>query len=337
MYRTHIMQQVRKRRILHEVSLELTYKCNLNCFFCYNDLDKKGVLLSLAQYETLLNDLAEMGTLYLMLTGGEPMVHPHFFEIGELAKRLGFVVRIRTNGDRLSKNNVQRLKDEVDPYCVEVSLHGAKAESHDKQTRVPGSFNKLITNIGHCKNTGLDVRAVSTPTAWNEHEIPEMLDLCDLLDIALRFQGPVAPRDNGDLTPLEISPKQQTWEMIEQISSSQNIDIESQHPSNKPVEIPIDSVGKPVAEPAATCSVGVAGVDIDPYGNVQACMHLQQSAGNLHKHSISDIWNDSPLFRHARQRAIEAAKRIEGKPMRQLGAPLYCLAVEENLNKANRR
>ncbi|HSO81140.1 SPASM domain-containing protein, partial [Thiocapsa sp.] len=88
-----------------------------------------------------------------------------------------------------------------------------------------------------------------------------------------------------------------------------------------------------------SCSVGVAGVDIDPYGNVQACMHLQESAGNLHEQSIEQIWHHSPLFTRARQRAIEAAerleaqKRVEGEQPRQLNAPLFCLAVEENCGK----
>jgi hypothetical protein len=93
------------------------------------------------------------------------------------------------------------------------------------------------------------------------------------------------------------------------------------------------------AETPATCSVGVAGVDIDPYGNVQACMHLQESAGSLHEQSIEEIWNHSPLFTRARQRAVDAAARLQaetqltGEKPRQLNAPLFCLAVEENCAK----
>jgi hypothetical protein len=86
-------------------------------------------------------------------------------------------------------------------------------------------------------------------------------------------------------------------------------------------------------EQAATCGVGVAGVDIDPYGNVNACMHLQEAAGNIHDQSIEEIWSHSPLFARARTRAVDAAKRFVDVPAKQLGAPLFCLAVEENLQK----
>jgi MoaA/NifB/PqqE/SkfB family radical SAM enzyme len=338
MYGNHILAQVRKQRVMHDVTLELTYKCNLDCFFCYNDRLKKGVALSLENYSKLLHDLAEMQTLYLMLTGGEPMIHPHFFEIGAIAKELGFVVTVRTNGHSLSPKNARRLRDEVDPYCVEVSLHGATAESHDKQTRIAGSFDKLVKNIGHCTEVGLNVSVVSTPTAWNEHQLQEMSDLCDSLGVPLRFQGPVAPRDDGDLTPLQITPKKETWDAVEKLHLAKL--RKTQAPGSpvpeikeKSIEIKIASIGKPIEEPKSTCSVGVAGVDIDPYGNVQACMHLQESAGNVHDNSIQEIWNDSPLFTRARQRAIDAAKRFKDKSPRQLGAHLHCLAVEENLAK----
>ena len=151
MYCDSILPTVRARRLLHDVTLELTYQCNLNCFYCYNDREKQGTPLSLAQYRTLLEDLASMQTLFLMLTGGEPMIHPHFFEIGSMCRELGFVVRVRTNGYTLFPRNIDRLINEVDPYAVEVTLHGASAEVHDRQTRVPGSFDRLIRNLRHAR------------------------------------------------------------------------------------------------------------------------------------------------------------------------------------------
>ena len=328
-----ILQQIKKQRVLYEVTLELTYKCNLDCFFCYNDRLKAGTALSLDQYRKLLEDLAEMQTLHLMLTGGEPMVHPHFFEIGNIAKQLGFATRVRTNGHSLSKANIQRLLEEVDPYYIEVSLHGASAQTHDKQTRIAGSFERLMRNIDYCQQSGLDVRAVTTPTLWNEHEIREMAGLCDEINLPLRFQGPVAPRDDGDLTPLQITPSKEVWDLVEQIQLSKRPAIE-QEKEDKGVQIEISEIGELVRpEPSATCGVGVSAVDIDPYGNVQACMHLQESAGNLHDNSIDEIWNHSPLFNRARDKAIESANHFNGEAPRQLGAHIFCMAVEENLKK----
>ena len=152
----YIKNQIESQRILYEVSIELTYKCNLDCFFCYNDRNKTGKPMALKDYDVLLRELARMQTMNIMLTGGEPMIHPDFFQIGALTKDLGFVTRIRTNGHSLSEKISNRLKQEVDPFQVEVSLHGATPEVHDRQTRIPGSFRRLVKQYPKWKRSGAD-------------------------------------------------------------------------------------------------------------------------------------------------------------------------------------
>lgn len=333
MSRTDILRTIREQRILHDVTLELTYRCNLDCFFCYNDREKAGTPLTLEQYKVLLEDLADMQTLYLMLTGGEPMMHPHFFEIGNIARELGFVTRVRTNGHSLNKKLAERVRKEVDPYMVEVSLHGASADVHEQQTRIEGSFDRLIKNITNAKEAGLRINVVSTPTAWNEHQIDDMFQLCDSLGVPLRFQGPVAPKDNGDTEPLTIQPLQETWDKVVKRVTERGKKKDALDKSNEFSGQAAFSQSKIEPEEKSMCGVGVAGVDIDPYGNVQACMHLQTSAGNLHDQSIEEIWNHSPLFQRARARSVAAARQFENSKPEQYGAPVFCIAVEENAKK----
>lgn len=118
----------REHRLLSAL-LELTYRCNLDCFFCYNDLGLRGRPLSREQWLSLLDDLAALGALHVALSGGEPLAHPDFFGIGAHARARGFVVRVKSNGHGLSGPIARRLREQVDPFVVEVSLHGARAES----------------------------------------------------------------------------------------------------------------------------------------------------------------------------------------------------------------
>ncbi len=56
---------------LFSALLELTYRCNLDCAFCYNDVGLKGRPLTRQRYGELLEELAELGVLHLALSGGE--------------------------------------------------------------------------------------------------------------------------------------------------------------------------------------------------------------------------------------------------------------------------
>ncbi len=191
--------------ILFSALVELTYRCNLDCVFCYNDLELQGKPMALEDYERFFRDLASLSCLHLTLSGGEPLVHPQFFEIAAKARELGFVLRIKSNGHALRGRMLERLKEEIDPFVVEVSLHGAHAETHDRQTRVPGSFERLVANLEQMLARGLRFKINSTLTRWNESEIEGMFALAERFGAPLTFDPDVTPRDDGDFSPLEIA------------------------------------------------------------------------------------------------------------------------------------
>ena len=98
-----------------------------------------------------------MQVMNLTLSGGEPLANRHFFEIGQLARELGFVTRIKSNGHALNEDIARRLRAEVDPFTIELSLHGATAETHDRQTRVARQFRKTAAKHrvhGRCRTAG---------------------------------------------------------------------------------------------------------------------------------------------------------------------------------------
>jgi MoaA/NifB/PqqE/SkfB family radical SAM enzyme len=194
-----------RQNLLFSVLLELTYRCNLDCAFCYNDLGLRGEPLSTDQYFQLFADLREMEVFNLTLSGGEPLAHPDFLQLGRRARELGFVVRIKSNGHALRGEMARRIRDEIDPFLIEMSLHGASAATHDRQTRVPGSFARLLANLREVLTLGLRVKLNSTLTIWNEHEIEAMLDLAGALGVPLQVDPEVTQRDDGDRSPLALT------------------------------------------------------------------------------------------------------------------------------------
>ncbi len=271
--------------LLFSVLVELTYRCNLDCYFCYNDLKLAGSPLSLAQYEQLLADLAGLETLHLILTGGEPLAHPHFFAIGARARELGFVVRIKSNGHALRGAIARRVREEIDPFLVEVSLHGACADTHDRQTRVAGSFERLSGNLEECLALGLRIKLNSTLTRWNEDEMEGMFALADRLGVPLQFDPEVTPRDDGDREPLAITASPEAIRRL--------FDLQVERSVTRPAQLAAAREGDQVpalASPTKHCGAGSSALAIDPFGNVYPCVQWRRPVGNLHQSSVRDLW-----------------------------------------------
>ncbi len=306
-----ILQKTWRDNVLFSVLIELTYRCNLDCFFCYNDLGLRGEPLSTEQYLAFFAELRDLQVLNLTLSGGEPLAHPDFLKLGARARELGFVVRIKSNGHALRGEMARRIRDEVDPFLVEVSLHGANAATHDRQTRVPGSFDRLLANLREALGLGLRFKINSTLTRWNEAEIEGMLALVDGLGLPLQFDPEVTPRDDGDVEPLAISPSR---EGLERLFSIQAERARTGSPGSPAVSVAREGDEGIVPVPLAKhCGAGSAGIAVDPYGNVYPCVQWRRPVGNLHQQSIRDIWAGSAGLREVRELTARAKEVVDAE------------------------
>ncbi len=299
--------------ILFSALAELTYRCNLDCFFCYNDLGLRGKPLTLEDYHRFFRDLASLSCLHLTLSGGEPLVHPQFFEIAAKGRDLGFVLRIKSNGHSLRGRMLRRLKEEIDPFVVEVSLHGASAETHDRQTRVAGSFTRLLANLEEMSAAGLRFKINSTLTRWNQSEIEGMFALAERFGAPLTVDPDVTPRDDGDFSPLEISATPEGLKRL--FSYGKTDDIVRQGDAVLP---PVDS--------SKHCGAGSSGIAVDPFGNVYPCVQWRRPVGNLHERSIRDIWSGNGKLEEVRQLAEEVKRNLA-----RGGPGMFCPGTAEGL------
>ncbi len=97
-----------KLRISLIGSMELTDRCNLSCKHCYinlpaNDRVARAAELSTEEVCRILDEMAEAGCLWLLLTGGDPFLRPDFLDIYTHAKKRGFFLFINTNGTMITQ------------------------------------------------------------------------------------------------------------------------------------------------------------------------------------------------------------------------------------------
>jgi len=304
-----------RENILFAALIELTYRCNLNCSFCYNDTKLQGVPLATDQYVRFFEDLRDLGTMNLTLSGGEPLAHPAFFALGRTARELGFLVRVKTNGHALRGKLAQRMLDEVDPFMVEVSLHGATAATHDRQTRVAGSYDRLIENLRAASKLGLRIKLNAPMTLWNEHEVEAMFALADGMGVRIDVDPEITGRDDGDMSPQDIGPTRAGMARLLDILQQRAAAVRKTRPQ-RPTTEERTSTSAALLGDRKACGAGSSSVTVDPFGNVYPCVQWRRTIGNLHDASIKAMWNHSAELTEVRRLAVEARKTLDG-----LGTP----------------
>ena len=142
------------------VTLELTRRCPLSCRHCYlpETRGRSGPAreLSTAQWEKILRQLAEAGGLYLVFTGGEPLLRPDLARLCRRAKELKFDVRVFSTGLGLKREKALELK-EAGVSGFEISFYG-KSVLHDAVTGRKGSFRSSLAAARLLKSSGLAVK-----------------------------------------------------------------------------------------------------------------------------------------------------------------------------------
>jgi len=325
-----IIAETWNRHILFSLMLELTYSCNLKCFYCYNDVDASGRQMALDDYLHFLREAQEMGAMNLTLSGGEPLASPIFFELGTAAKDMGFVIRIKTNGHSMDRSMALRVKEELDPFNLDLSLHGARPESHDRQTQVPGSFDRLMLNLQTMREVGLRVQLNAVLTIWNKHEIEGMYRLADDLGLRLQMSSQVSARDNGNRDPLDIAPSLPAIERLLSIQQERSNAARADAGTDSADEYSgadCEGEGPTVKQ---HCGAGASSVTVDPFGNVLPCVQWRQPLGNLHEQSISEIWASSTRLAEVRQITTDLKTTVEefGPKADRVG---FCPALAEQI------
>ena len=157
----------------------ITRRCNLRCVHCYSDSTSQHYPgeLTLDESVRLIDDLAKYQVPALLLSGGEPMIHPQFFELASYAVSRGIRVTVSTNGTRIDSSAAARLKDLGITY-VGISLDGI-GEVHDQFRGRTGAFQKAVEAFRHCRGAGQKVGLRLTLTRQTVGQLSEILNFIE--------------------------------------------------------------------------------------------------------------------------------------------------------------
>ena len=288
-----LMQEMNERAfdlgIPIAVHLDVTYRCNERCIHCYLDHDDHGEMTT-AEIKNVLDQLAEAGTFFLTLSGGEVLMRRDFFEILEYARRLMFNVRIKTNGVMIGAKEARRIR-ELGVEQVQISIYSHRPEVHDAITKLPGSLKRSIRAIRFLKSQGLKITINNVFMTANMGDHAGVQELARELGVGYALDPTITPKMDGDMSILNL---RIPGSELNAVFHNKNLvgDVEAFcAPPPPPGDDAMESV---------PCSAGHTAAYITPYGDVFPCVQFPLPTGNLRRQRFLDVWQNSPELKDVR-------------------------------------
>ncbi len=287
-----------EHRTIVNAQVEVTYGCNLRCVHCYTDCYNRPDLLKrelrFEEVTRILDQLHDQGCLWVCFTGGEIFARKDFLEIYAYANGKGFLITLFTNATLITERIADYLKAHP-PFSLDISCHGATAETFDAITQVKGSFQRFLQGVRLLMERGLPVRFKTKAMTLNLHELGQIKTLVESFGAEFRVNSAIYPRLDGDLSPANYRLQPEQIVAIEH--SMQAEDQEDARCASAGAT----GLGPPPDDRLFRCGCGTTGVHIGAWGTLGTCTWVNEPRADLRTMSVAEgISRVFPRVRGAR-------------------------------------
>lgn len=184
----YLLEKAKQQRIPLTVNFELLPICNLDCKMCYirsdwKDVEENGGLIGVDQWLKIAKQLKDVGTLYILLTGGEVFVYPEFERLYVELYKMGFSITINTNATLIDEKIISWLK-KYPPKCVSISLYGSNNEVYEEICGRKNMFTRVDNAIQLLKGNGIYVELKTMLTPYNYRDLEKCWEYAKSLNIS---------------------------------------------------------------------------------------------------------------------------------------------------------
>ena len=308
-----------RSRIPVSATLELTSRCNLRCQHCYLGHQEVQALRREEERDTeavkaSLREWAAAGCLYLLITGGDPMMREDFAEIYRTACGLGMLVTVFCDGI-LVDDEIVELFQAFPPRKVEISVYGATAETYELVTQVPRSYAGAWAGIHRLLDGGIRVGLKTVLMTVNQHELEAMDAQANELGLPFRYDAAIFPcLDGRSNTPLDlrVSPERVVAH-----------DLATPERRRQWADKMEQAAALPDDEALYPCGAGATGFYSDPFGNLSPCLMTTHYRNEPDGRSFREVW-DTDLSEIRQKRRTRDDSCLSGKLR---GACTHCAAM----------
>jgi MoaA/NifB/PqqE/SkfB family radical SAM enzyme len=258
----------------------LTNACPQNCRYCYNK-NRSGELLNKAEIKQLIQELKEMGVVWLGFTGGEPLLNK---DIVEIVESVGddCAVKLFTTGVNITEQLAAELKKAGLLY-VSISLDHWDEEEHDRIRGYKGAFLTALRAIDIFKAIGVhvSVSAVLSRNMIKGNKVQEFIDFLISLGIHEAWLSETKPTVEA------------FWNEASVITEEERLSLVSlQDKYNKEGKITVNYLGHFEGGEHFGCNAGNKMVYIDAFGEVSPCVFTPMTFGNIRDKSVQAVFSE---------------------------------------------
>jgi radical SAM protein with 4Fe4S-binding SPASM domain len=321
----------------YAVSWNLTQRCNLFCAHCYASAapgaDASGEL-STDECRRVMADIARVNPgVFLILTGGEPLLRRDIFDLARMGRDHGFTVVLGTNGVLLRERQARQLRAHG-VQGASLSLDSTDPVKHDRFRHLPGAWQGAVRATEALRGEGLDFSIHMSVTDWNLDEVPAMIDLARHLGArVLNFFFLVRTGRGERLTDITAAEYERVLTYLARVqgvggdraeeAGSRPLSVFEAHddpwsapagraggllirakcaPHFRRILYELDPSSPLLANYAhGSCPAGKYYCRITPTGDVTPCPYMPVAAGNLRQTAFAELWQESPVFADLRE------------------------------------
>lgn len=314
---------VNPMRVPANVTIEVTNRCPLECAHCYNNLPMHDAgarrrELTTAEHKSVLDQLSDLGTLWICYSGGEIFARADFLEIYRYAKEKGFLVTLFTNGTLITERIADFLL-EYPPFDIEITLYGRTKATYESLTGIPGSFEKCLRGIRLLLDRKLPLKLKTVALTINKHEVKAMKQFAEELGVEFKFDPMINPRIDCSSSPLAVRLTPADIVAFDLDDPARVAEWRRLAEDCAPVP-PVDGV-RQVYE----CGGGVNTFALDPYGDMTICVLSHKEGFNVRNGTVREGWEQFLL--NVRQRPVSRETKCTNCALRAMCGS--CAATSE--------
>lgn len=178
-------------------TLELLPLCNMNCDMCYvrlspEEMKGKGRLRTVEEWTAIARQMQKEGVLFLMLTGGEPLLYPGFRELYCKLKKMGMILTVNTNGTLIDEDWADFFQ-RYSPRRMNVTLYGGSEETYERLCHYKDGFRKTLNGIRLLKERGIAVKINGSAVQANRQELEKIASVGKQLEVPVNIDCYMMP------------------------------------------------------------------------------------------------------------------------------------------------